>query len=205
MALPATAGAKTAHTQGCESLREDGGCFATDIRSVILRGVAEQENAPVFSFARRARGVRRGAGTIVVEPRSEVGLSASDIGEGVQVPEPETAAHAYLPYAEAWKEFDKLEKRAKGATALGWIHWAWGAVLPAIGLFVSHRIPRKDSAMLVAGFLVLGLVQLLRSERAKREFAHWPCPRCHAEWPGKKLEKAASCAICGLQLHQMTP
>jgi hypothetical protein len=167
--------------------------------------VAEQENASVFSFMRRGRGVRRGAGTIVVEPRDEAGLSVSGIGEGVQVPEPETTVHAYLPYAEAWKEFDKLEKRAKGATALGWIHWAWGIAVPAIPLFMSHRIPKKDSLMLIGSLVVLGLIQLLRSEYAKREFTHWRCPRCHAEWPGKKLEKAASCAICGLKLHQMTP
>ena len=149
--------------------------------------------------------MRRGADTLAFEPRNEAGLTVSDVGEGVRVPEPETAAHAYLPYAEAWKEFDKLQKRAKGASALGWIHWAWGLAIPGIPLFMSHRIPRKDSVTFILGFVALGLIQLLRSEHAKREFAHWQCPRCHAEWPGNKLEKEPRCAICGLTLHQMTP
>jgi hypothetical protein len=97
-----------------------------------------------------------------------VGLSVSDIGEGVLVPEPETTVHAYLPYAEAWKEFDRLQKRAKGATKLGWIHWAWGGVIPVIGIFMSHRVSRKNSATFAAGFLVLGLIQQLRSGYARR-------------------------------------
>ena len=57
----------------------------------------------------------------------------------------------------------------------------------------------------LAGFVALGLIQLLQSEHAKKEFARWRCPRCHAEWGGEKLEKEPRCTICGLKLHQMAP
>lgn len=136
--------------------------------------------------------MRVGAGTIAAEPRDERGLTASDIGEGVQVPEPEATVHAFWPYAKAWGGFDKLQKRAKGATGLGWVHWTWGLVASTIPLFVPHRIPKKDSVTFVVSVLVLGLIHLLRSDHARREFAHWRCPRCHAEWPGKKLEERAT-------------
>lgn len=150
-------------------------------------------------------GARPGVPTIAAGPGDEAGLTDLDIGEGVQVPEPETMVHAYLPYARAWSEFDKLQKRAKGATTLGWVHWAAGIILSAIPVFVSHRIPKKDSVTFAVSLMALGLIHLLRSRQARREFAHWRCPRCHAEWPGKKLEKEPRCGICGLKLHQMAP
>lgn len=130
-------------------------------------------------------------------------LKAMEIDGVVAVPAPST--DAYSPYAEKWKELDKLQNLAKGGGALAWVHWAWGVLLPSIGLFMPHRVPRKDSVMLFAGFAALGTIQLVRVQIAKARFAHWPCPRCGAEWPGTKTEKEPKCAMCGLKLHQLTP
>jgi len=190
--------------------------------SVILARMAEKD-ASFFSFVRRPRvadGANDNDGHYIVTLRgnlerapvdavdppsvfsAERALKANEISGGVVIPEPRT--DAYSPYAEAWKQFDRLEKLAKGG-ALTWVHWAWGVVFPAIGLFMPHRIPRKNSVMLVIFFAALGAIQLLSSQRAKNRFLHWPCPRCHAEWPGTKTEKDPQCAICGLKLHQMAP
>lgn len=166
--------------------------------------MVDQAKTSVFSFSRRTRAADAGTGVLVAAPRNERLLSVSDVGEGVHVPEPDTE-RTYSPYAEAWKEYDRLEKQAKGGGAIGLTHWAWGTLIPLIGLFMPHRVPRKDSLALVAFLAVLGTMQMLRSQYAKRQLGHWPCPRCHAEWPGKKVEKEPRCAVCGLKLHQMTP
>jgi len=90
--------------------------------------------------------VQRGVEASDAEPGDDAVLTASDIGEGVQVPEPATTVHAYLPYAEAWKEFDKLQKRAKGATVLGSVHWMWGFVASTVPIFTTlNGSPKKIS------------------------------------------------------------
>ena len=49
------------------------------------------------------------------------------------------------------------------------------------------------------------IIGLFLKQRASNKFAHWPCPRCHSEWPGTKLEKDPACRACGLRLHQFSP
>ena len=162
------------------------------------------KGASFFSFVRRARGADVGAGAIVVEPRTEKHLRHLDIGEGVKVPEPVAGVGAYSPYAEAWKEFDKLQKLAKGNHA-AWFHWVWGLAIPALGILDRHRVPKDDAVWFFAFWAVVGGISLVRAQQARSRFAHWPCPRCHAEWPGTKTEKDPQCAVCGLKLHQMAP
>jgi len=167
--------------------------------------MAEKGRAGLFSLRRRERGAEVGAGTIVVNPYGEKRLNVLDIGEGVKIPKPGATTDAYSPYAEAWKEFDKLKKRAKGSGALSWMHWVWAQAIFAIPLFAPHRIPRKDSILLAASVAVLGAIQLVRAQHARNQFKHWQCPRCHAEWPGTKTEKDGKCVMCGLRLHQTAP
>jgi hypothetical protein len=135
--------------------------------------------------------------------RAETTLSTHDIGEGVVIPEPST--DAYSPYAEKWKEFDRLKKTAKNAGVGSLLHWAWTVVIPLIGLASPHRVPRKDSVYTMAALGAVATVQLIRGQWAKNRLEHWPCPRCHSEWPGNKTEKDPQCAVCGLKLHQLTP
>ncbi|HXX20804.1 MAG TPA: hypothetical protein VEJ46_15475 [Candidatus Acidoferrum sp.] len=165
-----------------------------------------EKGASLFSFGRKARGA--GTGAIVVAPdASETHayrrFSGFDIGAGVKVPEAST--DAYSPYAEKWKEFDKLQKLAKGGGKIQWFHWLWGMIVPALGIVDRHRVPKKDAIWIVAFWAALGAVAILRAQAAKSRFLHWPCPRCGAEWPGTKTEKEPRCAMCGLKLHQMTP
>lgn len=134
--------------------------------------------------------------------RAETALKAEEISGGIVIPQPSTGA--YSPYAEKWKEFDKLQKLAKGNHA-AWFHWIWGMLLPALGLLDRHRLSKKDVVWLLALGAAVGGVGLLRAQQAKNRFLHWPCPRCGAEWPGTKTEKEPKCATCGLKLHQMAP
>jgi hypothetical protein len=110
------------------------------------------------------------------------------------MPVPTPERESYAPYAGAWREFDKVQKLANGGGPLAFVHWAWGALFPLLGLFNPHRVPRKDSLTLLAVFGLLGAIQLIRSKGARNRFLHWPCPRCHSEWPGKKTEKDPCCA-----------
>jgi len=134
--------------------------------------------------------------------RAERALNASEISGGVVIPKPST--DAYSPYAEKWKEFDKLEKLAKGNKAR-WFELLWGVIFPAIGILDRHRVSRKDTVWLFALGAAIAVAGVLRAWSAKERFAHWPCPRCGAEWPGTKTEKDPRCAMCGLKLHQLTP
>ena len=186
--------------------------------SVILARMAESDSGgSIFALGRKRRGADAGTGASAVAPETGRTLSVLDVGTGVQVPEPETALpgstnrrpgspsyDAYSPYAEAWKEFDKLQKLAKGNHA-AWFHWVWGLVIPALGILDRHRVPKDDAVWFFAFWAVVGGITLLRAQQARSRFAHWPCPRCHAEWPGTKTEKAPQCAVCGLKLHQMAP
>jgi len=190
---------------GKAGVRHSDSSFADSCLIGYTRRVTDKEGASFFSW-HKGPGADSQSWVIVDEVRNEKRrLSALDVGEGVKVPEPDATAYAYSPYAEAWKKYDRLEKLAKHGGAVGWIHWAWGGVLPMISLFAPHRVPRKDSLLLLVAFAILGAIQLLRSDYAKRQLTHWRCPRCHSEWPGKKLEKEPRCAVCGLELHQMVP
>ena len=173
--------------------------------SVILARMAESDSGgSIFALGRKRRGADAGTGASAVAPESGRTLSVLDVGTGVKVPGPVADVDAYSPYAEAWKEFDKLQKLAKGNHA-AWFHWVWGLVIPALGILDRHRVPKDDAVWFFAFWAVVGGTTLLRAQQARSRFAHWPCPRCHAEWPGTKTEKDPQCAVCGLKLHQMAP
>lgn len=135
--------------------------------------------------------------------RTERTLKANEIGGGVVIPVPST--DAYSPYGEKWKEFDKLEKRVK-AGYLSRIHYIiWSVILPAIGLLDRHRFSHKNDLWLLASGILVALIDVVRTQAAKKRFAEWPCPRCGTKWPGTKTEREPKCAICGLKLHQLVP
>lgn len=130
-------------------------------------------------------------------------LSTGEISGGTVIPLPNT--DAYSPYAERWKEFAKLERQVKGGTFESAIWMIWSVILPMIGVLNLHHFSHKENLSLFGSGAVLGLVGLARREVAKKRFAHWPCPRCGAEWTGTKTKKEPKCAICGLKLHQLAP
>jgi len=134
--------------------------------------------------------------------RTESALNAGEISGGVTIPQP--SSDAYSPFAEKWKEFDRLQKLATGNKAR-WFELLWGVVFPAIGLMDRHRISRNREVWLFALGAAVAVMGLFRAWSAKQRFAHWPCPRCGAEWPGTKTEKEPKCAMCGLKLHQLAP
>ena len=69
--------------------------------------------------------------------RAESALNASEVRGGVVVPQPGTDLPgstsrrpgspfgAYSPFAEKWKEFDKLQKSANSGGKAQLVHWAW--------------------------------------------------------------------------------
>jgi hypothetical protein len=148
----------------------------------------------VFSFGRNSRDAFLGRT-----------LTPADIGTGVVIPEPVHATiDAYSPYAAAWKEFDRLEKSAKNK-GLAWGHGLIGLLPGALSLVDPHkhlRLAERGTFVLIIATVAM---QALRSRWDAMKLAHWPCPRCHSEWPGTKREKDPRCAVCGLKLRQMAP
>lgn len=177
-----------------------------------MSGRSESGSGGLFSFTGGTRGADLGVGadfrarsisTDLIVGRT---LTAGDIGKGVEIPEPvNPTLDAYSPYAAAWKEFDRLQKAAK-SSALGTLTHFWVGGVPGIlSLFDPHKHTRTFERALFLGAVVLAATTMVRSRWAVTQLAHWPCPRCHSEWPGKKLEKDPRCAVCGLKLHQLTP
>ena len=109
---------------------------------------------------------------------------------------------SYSPYGAAWKEFDKLEKGAQSKGVTGWVHWGIGVIPGLMSLFDHHRQARSLERFAFIVAIVAATVGMVRARIYASHLAHWPCPRCHAEWPGKKTEKDPRCAVCGLKLHQ---
>jgi hypothetical protein len=115
-----------------------------------------------------------------------------------------TAARS--PYAEAWKEFDKLQKRAKQGGAAWWVHLVTGNLLPLLGGGAFGITAWKGhKAYVFAAFSALVIWTIFKGMSDRRRFAEWPCPRCHSVWPGTKTEKDSACKVCGLRLHQLSP
>jgi hypothetical protein len=133
-------------------------------------------------------------------------LTEADIGKGVEIPEPVYAtSDAYTPYGAAWKEYDRLQKTAKSSGVLSMGHGLIGALPGLMSLFDPRKHDRPYEAALFVLVIVLAAVQAVRARWAASRLAHWPCPRCHSEWPGKKLQKDPQCNVCGLKLHQLMP
>ena len=159
------------------------------------------KSASLFSFPKKARGADVGTGASIVEPQNEKRLTIFDVGEGVKIPAPTTDAQGQ--YADAWKEFEKLQTYAKGGGALAWVHWGWGWIPGIVSLFDRHIQTKRFERALFVAIVALGVFTAVRARWASTQLAHWPCPRCSAEWPGKKLEKDPRCPICGLKLGQL--
>jgi hypothetical protein len=110
----------------------------------------------------------------------------------------------FLPYAKAWKEFDKLENAANRGGMAGWMRWGIDLSLGAVAMFQPYAF-KGHKPTLAALWFGASAIAILYSLHAKRRFQHWPCPRCHSEWPGDKTQKDRACKMCGLHLHQMHP
>ncbi len=109
------------------------------------------------------------------------------------------------PFADAWKEFDKLQKSAKGGGRLGIVKHIAEILIFLVSLGVIEFHPSKNAKQIIAvAFGAILIAELLRVFAAKRRFKHWPCPRCHSEWPGDKKEKDPACTVCGLRLRQLS-
>lgn len=118
----------------------------------------------------------------------------------------EQLAAARAPYAQAWKDFDKLQKRLKGQGGYRWVHFVIGTVLPYVGGGAfGLALWRHHKAYVIAGLILLVAWGAFNRGSLRSRFAEWPCPRCHSVWPGTKNEKDSSCRVCGLRLHQMAP
>jgi hypothetical protein len=115
-------------------------------------------------------------------------LTEADIGKGVEIPEPVHAtSDAYTPYGAAWKEYDRLQKAAKGG---GWVsvltqHWWYGGISGIASLFDPHKHDRPFERGIFLVVVVLFALQGLRARWAASRLSHWPCPRCHSECPGR--------------------
>jgi hypothetical protein len=112
----------------------------------------------------------------------------------------------YLPFAEAWKEFDSLQKTVQGRGRLSIIrHLAeFLFFLTSLGL-IEFRPSKGFARVTAVGFGVLMIAELFHWFMIRRRFQHWPCPRCNTEWPGDKNEKDSACRVCGLHFHQLSP
>lgn len=113
-------------------------------------------------------------------------------------------AQQYFPYENAWKEFDKLQKTARGRGPLRWVMWVFDLSMGMIGIYGFHLT--KGSKLII--LICWGSAAVLETFywfSGKGRFLHWPCPRCHSEWPGTKDEKDRACRACGLRLYQMSP
>jgi hypothetical protein len=111
----------------------------------------------------------------------------------------------YLPYADTWKKFDKLQLEVKGRGGYRWVRAAFDFLVYTVTVFGLHHFSKNNRLTIVMAGAVLTVFGLLRGKSAKDRFLHWPCPRCHSEWPGDKTDKDPACKVCGLRLHQPTP
>ena len=140
-------------------------------------------------------------------PRMSEGRSSSDIFSFDRKPEtahPTSDIAPYLPYADDWKKFDKLQLEVKGRGGFHWVRAAFDFFVYTVTAFGVHHFSKNDRLTIVVTGGV-AVVSLMRGKSAKQRFLHWPCPRCHSEWPGNKTDKDRACKVCGLRLHQPYP
>jgi hypothetical protein len=106
-------------------------------------------------------------------------------------------------YADAWREFDRLESRRE-RNAASWmrilVEVFLFAVIPLGGIVLS----RRHVEMIAAAWAFLILIESAYRLRLRSQFVNWQCPRCHTKWPGTRTEKDSSCKTCALRLHQLT-
>jgi len=112
----------------------------------------------------------------------------------------------YLPFADAWKEFDKLDTAVHGRGRLYVARRITESLIFLLGLGASGFHPSRRFMHIIGVVLtVVVIAEFLLWYTAKTRFKHWTCPRCHSEWPGEKNEKDRACKVCGLRLHQLSP
>ena len=114
---------------------------------------------------------------------------------------PARAALPYSPYADAWKEFERLDKFLhtdifRYLQFLFWLVSSAGTVGFTIAKHYRWYISAAWAMLLVAEFAWYAWI--------KNRFKHWKCPQCRAEWPGSDKKKDPACKVCGLRLYQLT-
>ncbi|HEV2489789.1 MAG TPA: hypothetical protein VGT03_08270 [Candidatus Acidoferrales bacterium] len=111
----------------------------------------------------------------------------------------------YAPYAEAWKEFDRLDRIVHNRGPYRWVRSLLeyfifgGAGLFGLNLWKSQR------PAVIAGVVACLILWYFVTKLFQNRYENWPCPRCHSVWPGTKEEKDPACKVCGLRLHQLAP
>jgi hypothetical protein len=110
----------------------------------------------------------------------------------------------YFPYESAWKEFDRLQKTARGGRPIRWLMWVFGVSMGIVG-FYGFRLMKGSKLIILICWGAAGVIEIFYWFNGKRRFLHGQCPRCHSEWPGVKNEKDRACKGCGLRLHQLFP
>jgi hypothetical protein len=136
------------------------------------------------------------------------GRSSTDIFSFDRKPNnsfPASSFEPYFPYADAWNEFDKLKKRANGRGPFGLVRSIVEGSLVSVGLLGWHNISKHYGWSILVSSGLLVALQLAFEPIARKRFIHWPCPRCHSEWPGTTTEKDRACKTRGLRLHQLSP
>jgi hypothetical protein len=118
---------------------------------------------------------------------------------------PTSDIQPYFPYADDWAKFDKLKKGATTGGPFRLVCSAADISVFSIGAFGLHHFSKRHGTMILMAWAALVTLDLFVATSARRRFAHWPCPRCQAEWPGTKTEKDRACNVCGLRLHQISP
>lgn len=113
-------------------------------------------------------------------------------------------AEPFSLYGDAWKKFDKLHRVIQGSGPLGWTYRIFDVVMIGTSLFERHADKRYVPLILTL-WVTAYASEFARRQVKRKEFLHWPCPRCHSEWPGSKTEKDSKCKSCGLRLHQLNP
>lgn len=136
-------------------------------------------------------------------PIMKWGIFRSEIDPNEELADRLAAARS--PYADAWKKFDRLEQVAsRGGPYQRFFRIFEWFLFGGAGLF-GIKVWRHHTATAAIAFMAVFVLDYLFASRMKNRYRDWPCPRCHAVWPGTKTEKDPACKVCGLRLHQMSP
>lgn len=106
-----------------------------------------------------------------------------------------------LPYARAWKEFQKLDRYLDNEHPFVALMASRALECFVTAFGISVLIYRYIWLVLVSlGLLLVGAY--IYSRQRYLRFMNWPCPRCHSVWPGTDKRKVPTCPVCGLRLYQ---
>ena len=131
----------------------------------------------LFSLGRKARGIGVGNRTTLTGALLGRTLTGTEIGRGVQIPEPvNPTLDPYSPYAAAWKEFDKLQKTAKNRGLVTLTHSWLGGIPGMLSLFDPHKSARPYERGLFVAMVVLIVIGFVRSRWAASRLAALAVP-----------------------------